>query len=117
NMATLTTPLTPPLPSPIARSVLLAPDTVAPVVTVTSPRALTYTKSESALPLTLPLQFSITDTDPGLDPATVQATLDGAPVQSGRSLDLFDLRPGPHTLRILARDFAGNAADVKVTFT
>jgi uncharacterized repeat protein (TIGR01451 family) len=117
NTATLTTPQTPPLTSPIARTLLLVPDTVAPVVAVTSPRALTYTKSESQVPLTLPLQFSITDTDPGLDPATVQATLDGAPVQSGRSLDLFDLRPGPHTLRILARDFAGNAADVKVTFT
>jgi uncharacterized repeat protein (TIGR01451 family) len=117
NTATLTTPQTPPITTLIARTTLLAPDTVAPVVAVTSPRALTYTKSESEVPLTLPLQFSITDADPGLDPASVQATLDGAPVQSGRSLDLFNLRPGPHLLRIQARDFAGNAADMKVTFT
>ena len=63
------------------------------------------------------MKFQITDSDPGVDPANTQATLDGAPVQSGQVLDLFNLLPGPHALRIHAVDWAGNTTESSVTFT
>lgn len=59
--------------------------------------------------------FSATDTVSG--GATATATLDGAPVTSGQSLDLWRLPLGSHELTVRGRDRAGNTTTRTVSFT
>jgi uncharacterized repeat protein (TIGR01451 family) len=117
NTATLSTSVTQALPSPRVSTALLPPDVNPPQITLTSPTATVYQKPEFSDPVLVPIRFTVTDADPGVDPASVSATFDGTPVQSGQTVDLFTLLPGPHTVRVHAADWAGNAADSTFTFT
>lgn len=87
------------------------PDRTPPTLTIAAPRAATYPQHE-----TLTIAFEASDADPGLVPGETRATLDGRPVQSGDTIVLFDLAPGPHTFLLTALDRAGNRATRQITF-
>jgi hypothetical protein len=87
-------------------------DVDPPVITITSPTSTPpYLHSGS-----LTLDFSAVDVGPaGL--ATVTATLDGAPVVSGQTIDLLTLSLGSHLLKVDAVDKADNASVAQVPFS
>jgi len=70
----------------------------------------TYGDSES-----LTVDYSATDAESGVDEVT--ATLDGEPVASGATVDLYELDLGGHALTVTATDNAGNEATQTLTFT
>jgi hypothetical protein len=81
----------------------LAPDTVAPTVTVDVPAVL-------PVGLPVPLSFSCAD-ESELESCT--ATLDGQPVASGAVLNAI---PGPHTLVVTAKDAEGHTTTRTIAF-
>jgi 2',3'-cyclic-nucleotide 2'-phosphodiesterase (5'-nucleotidase family) len=84
-------------------------DTVPPVVTVSSPVSMTYTRST-------PIVIRFTATDTGTGVRALEATLDGAAVSNGLALDMNALALGSHTLRVSATDGVHNSTTVTVTF-
>lgn len=85
-------------------------DTTPPVITITSPLAQPYLHTTA-------LNVTWTATDTGSGVASSTGTLDGSTVTNGRSVDLFFLSLGSHTLTVNATDNAGNTASASVTFT
>nr|WP_275436359.1 lamin tail domain-containing protein [Helcobacillus sp. ACRRO] len=62
-----------------------------------------------------PVDFSATDTGSGLE--SVNAALDGEPVESGTTFSSLTMKPGTHTLVITAKDTVGNTSKKTITFT
>jgi hypothetical protein len=95
---------------------VLPDDLIDPVITITSPTAITYTADTD-----LTVGFEATDAESGI--ASVAADLDGIPITDGTVVDLArDLIEaltggGQHTLTVVAEDNAGNTATESVTFT
>jgi hypothetical protein len=85
-------------------------DVTPPVITIASPLAVAYPHVG-----TLALTFSATDERSAA--VALSATLDGAAVEGGQTIDLLLLALGAHTLAVTATDEAGNAAQASVTFT
>jgi hypothetical protein len=86
-------------------------DTTPPVITVTTPQAITYQNAG-----TMTLDFSATDDIAGVK--WVNATLDGVAVTNGQVIKLYLYVPGTtHTLDVTAMDKAYNSASASVTFT
>lgn len=85
-------------------------DTTPPEITVSSPEERDYEHHEL-----LTVEFEATDDLSGV--YSVEATLDGEPVESGQVVDLLELSLGEHTLWVRAEDTAGNVAEKTVTFT
>jgi hypothetical protein len=105
--------------SPKIEGRLLFGDSVAPVVTVASPKAQDYLHPEF-----LTLDFSAVDgadgtTPSGMPPSGVMslvAKLDGTVVTNGQKIDLYTLSLGSHRLEVTATDYYGNAATTGVDF-
>jgi 2',3'-cyclic-nucleotide 2'-phosphodiesterase (5'-nucleotidase family) len=85
------------------------PDTKPPVITIFSPKAMTYSR-----PGFLFVSFAAYDTITGV--AKTTATLDGTPVSNSQQIILSKLTKGNHTLTVTAVDEAGNTATRSVTF-
>jgi hypothetical protein len=85
-------------------------DWVSPAITVSSPAATEYLHTAS-----LQVSFGATDALSGL--AAAVATLDGAAVASGQTIQLLTLPVGAHTFSVSASDRAGNTSTTAVTFT
>jgi hypothetical protein len=86
-------------------------DTAVPVISVASPQAREYAHTEAVT-----LDFSASDAVSGLASGSPSATLDGAAIANGQSVQLLTLSLGAHTLAVTASDVAGNAAQRSVTF-
>ncbi len=84
-------------------------DTTPPTVTISAPiNGATYDIGVSIV-------FSYTATD--LVGVTSQsATLDGAPITNGATINTFNLAAGLHTVTVTARDAAGNTTTKSSTF-
>ncbi|MGG1513770.1 hypothetical protein ABE504_00045 [Paenibacillus oryzisoli] len=88
-------------------------DDAAPKITVTEPaEGSVYRTADDLLP-----QIAITDDMSGVDHTKTIVSLDGKPVQMESSIPLYELNPGPHSLRIAASDLKGNEGSKSVTFT
>jgi len=106
--------------SPAIEGRLLFGDTVAPVITIESPKAEAYLHPDF-----LTLKFSAVDGPNGTTPSfaapsgvkTLVADLDGTPVTNDQVIDLYTLSLGDHTLMVTAVDFYGNTATQSVTFS
>lgn len=85
-------------------------DRTAPTVSLTGVGSKAYGDSESVTPV-----FSATDGVSGV--ATVSATVDGKPVESGAAIQLWTLPLGTHQLVVTAKDHAGNSRSQAITFT
>ena len=85
-------------------------DWVTPAITVSSPAATEYLHTAS-----LQVSFGATDALSGL--AAAVATLDGAAVASGQTIQLLTLPVGAHTFSVSASDRAGNTSTTTVAFT
>ncbi len=105
--------------SPKLEGRLLFGDTVAPVVTITSPEAKDYLHPEL-----LTLDFSAVDGADGTTPSfappsgvkTITALLDTTAVTDGQVIDLLTLAAGSHTLTVTASDYYDNTTTASVTF-
>jgi 2',3'-cyclic-nucleotide 2'-phosphodiesterase (5'-nucleotidase family) len=97
--------------SPAVEGRLLFADGTLPAVTIAAP----LDGSTLLHPDSLPVVFSATDVPSGI--ASVEATVDGAPVTSGEVLDLTKLTLGSHTLTVVAKDLYGNSTTESATFT
>ncbi len=95
--------------SPKVEGRLAFGDTVAPTVTVTTPRAATYTH-----PTKLKLSFATAD-NVALRWST--AKIDKMRVSSGSTIDLYGLAIGRHTLTVSATDYFGHTTTKATTFT
>jgi len=84
-------------------------DNGAPVVSGLSPEAGDVVKGSFLLDATV--------TDEGDARPTIDARLDGTPVQLGDTISTDDLGDGPHTFSVVVTDAAGNYADASSTFT
>jgi hypothetical protein len=89
----------------------LIEDQVPPTIAIGSPEAADYLHTD-----TLQLSFSAADTGAGLASGSPSATLDGAAVSNGDTIQLLTLMLGPHTFRVTASDNAGNATTQDVVF-
>jgi 2',3'-cyclic-nucleotide 2'-phosphodiesterase/3'-nucleotidase len=85
-------------------------DVTPPVITINSPLPTTYLHPE-----TLTFDFSATDDVSGV--RSIWADLDGVPVTSGETIDLYSLALGEHLLTVNAVDRAGNPSSATVVFT
>jgi hypothetical protein len=86
-------------------------DSLAPTLVVTGVIERDYLHTDAVT-----LGFSAHDDLSGLASGTPSATLDGAPVTNGRTIQLLTLRLGAHTLAVSASDAAGNSSRQDVTF-
>ena len=84
-------------------------DNGAPVVSGLSPAAGELVKGTFLLDATV--------TDEGDARPTIDARLDGSPVQLGDTLSTDDLIDGPHTFSVVVTDAAGNYDEASTTFT
>jgi 2',3'-cyclic-nucleotide 2'-phosphodiesterase (5'-nucleotidase family) len=92
------------------KSVTFTYDSIGPVITITSPKPITYGHPEK-----LPLTFSAADSPAGVD--TLTAKLDGVTVIPDQVIDLYTLKLGiPHTLVVNSTDTVGNPSTASVTF-
>ena len=83
-------------------------DTTPPVLTLTTPTAITYTLcpyTGTAYTGALTVTYQAQDTIAGLD--WVSATLSGVAITNGQMLDTLFWPPGPHELVVTAQDQAG----------
>jgi hypothetical protein len=85
-------------------------DTVAPVISITSPTAGTYEHHEI-----VPLEVAVTDAKSGVHDVSI--TLDGIAVAAGQQLDLLGLPLGEHVVTVVAHDVSGNEGRLSVAFT
>jgi len=84
-------------------------DTVAPVVTISSPEAKAYASTDAPIPV----QYTFTDACDA-EPDVV-VTLDGQP--AGGSINPGALAKGDHTLTVTATDDSGNVGEASVAFS
>jgi hypothetical protein len=85
-------------------------DTTPPSVTITSPAAnQTYDVGQ-----TFTFSYSVGDV---VGVASQRATLDGAAIVNGATINTAGMMAGTHTLQVVARDAAGNVTIVTRTFT
>jgi len=83
-------------------------DTTPPVLTLTTPTAITYTLcpyTGTAYTGALTVTYQAHDTVAGLD--WVSATLSGVAITNGQTLETLFWPPGPHELVVTAQDRAG----------
>jgi photosystem II stability/assembly factor-like uncharacterized protein len=85
-------------------------DSIAPVLTISSPAATEYLHSAS-----VQLSFSATDALSGVGSAA--ATLDDAAVTNGETIQLLTLGLGTHIVTVSASDRAGNSSSTGIGFT
>jgi hypothetical protein len=98
--------------SPASNTVATVVDTVAPAISVTAPQnGKDYDQTG-----TLAVQYSISDSASGNDPAQVKLFLDSVAF-TGSSIDLAALTVGSHTFKVEAADRAGNKATRTVQFS
>lgn len=103
---------------------LVVKEKVIPVLQFLSPATSAYVTTNKPT-----IQWKVTDDDSGVDPATISVTIDGTKITSGITKEaitggyecsyvpLEALSDGPHTIKIDAEDFDGNAAEQKsITF-
>jgi hypothetical protein len=88
----------------------LIDDTQPPMIAIHVPAAVEYEHHEI-----LTIDFEVTDDLSGV--YSVQAYLDGVPVEDGDTIDLLQLSLGQHTLTVIAEDTASNVTEQSVTFT
>ncbi|GAA2353682.1 hypothetical protein GCM10010404_01860 [Nonomuraea africana] len=93
-----------------AKEIAFRIDATAPTLTV-GELAAAYGDSAQITPTA-----TAEDAGSGLDGAA-QATLDGERVDLGEPIDLHPLALGEHTVRVTAKDKAGNTGEKVVTFT
>ena len=85
-------------------------DTTPPSVTITSPAAdQTYDVGQ-----TFTFSYTVGDV---VGVASQRATLDGAAIVNGATINTAGMMAGTHTLQVVARDAAGNVTIVTRTFT
>ena len=94
--------------TPVASATIMI-DSAPPVVNVTSPAATNYLHSDA-----LRVSFVAVDSVSGL--ADTLATLDGAVVTNGQTIELLTVALGPHTLSVSGSDRAGNTSTQAVEF-
>jgi len=83
-------------------------DKTPPTLTLTSPTAITYTLCPyPGAPYSGVLSFTYQADDVVSGLQTVSATLAGAVVTNGQTLETLFLPPGPHELLVIAQDRAG----------
>lgn len=103
---------------------LVVKEKVIPVLQFLSPATSAYVTTNKPT-----IQWKVTDDDSGVNPATISVTVDGTKITSGITKEaitggyecsyvpLEALSDGPHTIKIDAEDFDGNAAEQKsITF-
>jgi Beta-propeller repeat/FIMAH domain len=92
-------------------SAVIRIDTLAPVVSVSSPEPRDYLHSD-----TVTLNFSAIDASSGVAAGSPSATLAGTTRANGETIQLLTLPLGTHSLIVSASDVAGNSSQQPVTF-
>jgi hypothetical protein len=92
------------------KSVTFGYDSIAPVITINSPKAQTYLH-----PFLLWLNFKAVDAGSGLQ--NIGAVIDSTPVKNNQFVDLHKLSLGNHTLVVTATDNVSNVSTRSVTFS
>jgi len=87
------------------------PDRTPPAIAITSPGAIDYLHTDA-----IAVSFSASDDDSGVASGSPSATLDGAPIAGGASIQPLTLALGSHTLVVSASDNAGNGTSQSVRF-
>lgn len=87
------------------------PDRLPPTIAIASPIAVDYLHTGA-----IAVSFSASDDASGIAAGSPSATLDGAPITNGATLQPLMLALGSHTLVVSAVDNAGNSASRAVTF-
>jgi Beta-propeller repeat/FIMAH domain len=93
-------------------SAVIRIDTLAPVVSVSSPEPRDYLHSD-----TVTLNFSATDASSGVAAGSPSATLAGTTRANGETIQLLTLPLGTHSFIVTASDVAGNSSQQSVTFS
>jgi hypothetical protein len=86
-------------------------DLVPPTIAIAAPQTVDYLHTDA-----IQISFSASDNDSGVAAGSPSATLDGAPIANGQTLQPLALSLGSHTLVVSASDNAGNSASQPVAF-
>jgi len=86
-------------------------DLVPPTIAIAAPQTVDYLHTDA-----IQISFSASDNDSGVAAGSPSATLDGAPIANGQTLQPLALSLGSHTLVVSASDNAGNRASQPVAF-
>ncbi len=84
-------------------------DVISPEITVSSPQAKDYIRSE-----VLPISIFIEDAESGVFSQSLK--FDDRIISSGDNMDLFFEKLGNHSVSIIATDYVGNTASTTINF-